>query len=85
MGDFCSDCAFDPKKNCPITNLYWAFLERHRDAFSQNHRMRLVLSSLSKRGRSRLCHDRHVFDWFVSTLDAGDCLLPEKMPEADDE
>ncbi|MGD8983916.1 MAG: cryptochrome/photolyase family protein, partial [Desulfobacteraceae bacterium] len=28
MSDYCAACAFNPKKNCPITPLYWAFLAR---------------------------------------------------------
>ena len=31
MSDYCKGCQFNPKKNCPITPLYWAFLERHRE------------------------------------------------------
>ena len=29
MSDFWAECAFDPKANCPISGLYWAFLARH--------------------------------------------------------
>ena len=28
MSDYCESCAFDPKKDCPITPLYWQFLAR---------------------------------------------------------
>jgi deoxyribodipyrimidine photolyase-like uncharacterized protein len=36
MSDFCGDCRFDPQNNCPITNLYWAFLSRHEKLLSNN-------------------------------------------------
>ena len=26
MSDYCGDCAFSPKRDCPITPLYWHFL-----------------------------------------------------------
>ena len=39
MSDYCKECQFDPKKNCPITNLYWDFISRHSESFNGNHRM----------------------------------------------
>ena len=44
MSDYCPTCAFNPKTECPISNLYWAFLDRHKETLAGNHRMRLVLS-----------------------------------------
>ncbi len=82
MGDFCSTCAFDPKVDCPITNLYWAFLDRHRDALGDNHRMRLILSSLAKRSSSKLDEDRAVSTWVWRTLADGGELRPGDRPEA---
>ena len=84
MSDFCSDCAFDAKRDCPITNLYWAFLDRHRDALSGNPRMRLILSSLSKRSADRVRQDRAVFEWARAVLDRGGRLEPDQKPEAND-
>ena len=45
MSNYCKGCNYDPKlrtgdQACPFTTLYWDFLDRHRDAFSKNHRMR---------------------------------------------
>lgn len=45
MGQYCGSCAYDPKLRvgetaCPFTTLYWDFLDRHRDKFERNHRMR---------------------------------------------
>lgn len=45
MSNYCKGCKYDPKLRtgetaCPFTTLYWNFLERHEDEFSQNHRMK---------------------------------------------
>ena len=45
MNDYCSDCQFSPGKTCPMTSLYWAFLDRHGDRLSGNPRLSLVLGS----------------------------------------
>jgi deoxyribodipyrimidine photolyase-related protein len=83
MSDSCATCAFDPKATCPITNLYWAFLDRHRSQLADNPRMRLILSSLAKRGDDRRTHDRIVFDWVSDTLAVGCTLHPKDRPELD--
>jgi len=82
MSDFCAPCAFDPKTNCPITNLYWAFLGRHRELLAANRRMSLILGSLAKRGETARAFDRTVFDWVTTVLDHGGSLKPEQRPEA---
>jgi len=82
MSDYCSTCAFRPTADCPITNLYWAFLDRHREILAGNHRMRLVLSSLRTRSAEKLEQDRAVFGWVSHTLAAGDRLRPSDRPEA---
>jgi deoxyribodipyrimidine photolyase-related protein len=84
MSDYCAACAFNPKKDCPITNLYWAYLDRHRQAFADNPRMRLVLNSLARRSDSRLRTDGAVFEWVSSVLGEGGTLRPEQRLEIDD-
>jgi deoxyribodipyrimidine photolyase-related protein len=49
MSDYCKSCRFDPKKNCPITPLYWAFMHRHRTHLEKNPRVKLLLKNLEKR------------------------------------
>lgn len=49
MSDYCKACQFDPKKNCPITPLYWAFLQRHRDHLATNPRVKVILKNLERR------------------------------------
>lgn len=53
MTEYCGSCRFDPKKRvgddaCPMTTLYWDFLDRHRDRFARNHRMFQQLAGLRK-------------------------------------
>ena len=81
MSDYCPTCAFDPKKDCPITDLYWAFLDRHTETLADNHRMRLILSSLGKRKHAKRDEDRAVFDWVSRTLADAGTLRPADRPE----
>ncbi len=79
MSDFCGSCAFHPKKNCPITRLYWAFLGRHEDALAGNHRIAMPLRSLGKRIESKRAEDRRVFKLVLGALAAGKRLRPEDL------
>jgi deoxyribodipyrimidine photolyase-related protein len=83
MSDYCSACAFNPKKDCPITNLYWGYLDRHRQAFADNPRMRLVLSSLGKRSSRQVKADHEVFEWVAFVLGKGETLRPEARPDSE--
>ncbi|EKE43900.1 hypothetical protein OCGS_1881 [Oceaniovalibus guishaninsula JLT2003] len=47
MSDYCRHCAYDVKTKtgqgaCPFNLLYWAFLDRHRERFEGNPRMRNI-------------------------------------------
>jgi deoxyribodipyrimidine photolyase-related protein len=53
MSNYCKGCRFDPKlrsgeRACPITRLYWRFLDRHREALSRNPRMAQVIGNLDR-------------------------------------
>ena len=80
MSDYCGSCAFHPKKTCPITRLYWAFLARHAAALHDNQRMRLPLASLRKRSPEKRALDLRTADWVEQTLADGGILLPEERP-----
>ena len=84
MGDYCSGCRFDPRSDCPVTSLYWAYLERHRDRLTDNRRLRLPLASLDRREPRRRDEDRTVFEWVRDALAAGRELQPENRPEVTD-
>jgi deoxyribodipyrimidine photolyase-related protein len=77
MSDYCAGCRFDPKKTCPITSLYWAFLGRHEQELRDNPRMRLPLASLRKRSEERRALDTRVFDSVSKALQAGHDLEPD--------
>mgnify|MGYP006275833347 CR=1 FL=1 len=54
MSDACAGCRFDPKSKdgddaCPVTDWYWAFIDRHQERFASNHRMRMIVASWRKR------------------------------------
>jgi deoxyribodipyrimidine photolyase-related protein len=79
MSDYCSACAFDPKTDCPITPLYWAFLARHRGRLSGNPRLRLPATSLDRRGAHLRKRDARVFDLVREILGSGGLLSPERV------
>jgi deoxyribodipyrimidine photolyase-related protein len=83
MSDYCGDCAFHPKKNCPIGDLYWAFLERHHERLDGNRRMSLIFGSLKRRSDAKKARDAAVFDWVHERLSRGERLTPEDLPEAE--
>ncbi len=49
MSDYCGACAFDPKKTCPLTRMYWAYLARHADKLAKNPRIGQPVRALAKR------------------------------------
>lgn len=80
MSDYCAGCEFDPKIDCPITNLYWAFLARHKKQLDDNPRLRLPLANLSRRDKERRRHDAKVFRWVRDTLNNAATLSPADAP-----
>ena len=79
MSDFCSKCAFSPRKDCPLTPLYWSFLDRNEEALARNVRMAMPLRSLSKRGEGRRAEDRDVHERVLAALRVGEPLSPEAL------
>ena len=77
MSDYCAECSFNPKKNCPITSLYWAFLDRHEKQLARNPRLRMPYNSLAKRTKERRRHDRQVFDLVRERLQQGQPVGPD--------
>lgn len=81
MSDFCGTCAFHPKKTCPITRLYWAFFERHKDALDGNQRVAMPLRSLAKRDAAKKVEDRRVYERLLAALARGDEVGPKDLAE----
>ena len=72
MSDYCSSCRFHPKRSCPITPMYWAFLGRHEAKLANNPRMKLIMASWRKRGKQQHDKDARVFGAVVEALMAGE-------------
>ncbi|MEL6713513.1 MAG: deoxyribodipyrimidine photolyase, partial [Planctomycetota bacterium] len=77
MSDFCGECAFHPKKTCPITRLYWAFLARNADRLEGNQRISLPLRNVAKRKDSEKKRDAEVYAHVTETLARGEALRPQ--------
>jgi deoxyribodipyrimidine photolyase-related protein len=74
MSDSCKGCRFDPKKRtgddaCPFTTLYWNFLARNADSFSNNHRMGQQLAGMRRLSDLDAVRDRAAE--VLVALDAG--------------
>ena len=82
MGDYCAGCAFDPKRDCPVTPLYWAFLGRHAARLGHNQRMAVPLAALRKRPAAQRARDAAVFDVVAARLAAGRTVVPGDLPPA---
>jgi deoxyribodipyrimidine photolyase-related protein len=78
MSDYCKSCRFDPKSNCPVTPLYWAFLERHSAALVENPRLFMPMNALKKRAAEKKHEDAATFERVRSTLAAGHPLVGPK-------
>lgn len=76
MSDYCASCAFDPEQTCPITPLYWAFLERHEETLRSNPRMKLPLASLRRRSQAQRREAQVTFERVRETLAKGEPLAP---------
>jgi len=81
MSDYCQGCSFDPKHNCPITALYWAFLARHQQRLADNQRLIVPLSALRRRPADRRAHDARVFQIVSERLAGGEALTPADLPK----
>ena len=81
MSDYCADCEFSPKNDCPITSLYWAFLDRNESLLRSNPRLSMPLRSLEKRPPAVRNHDRKTAAWVQRTLGHGDILRPRDRPQ----
>ena len=63
MSTYCTRCPHEPR-SCPVTALYWDFMARNADAFSENRRMRGPLQGLRRMDPERLAALReHATAW----------------------
>ena len=71
MGDYCGDCSLHFKKSCPISDMYWNFLEENKGIFSNNHRMSMPMRALSKRTSLTKNNSKQVTEYVRSQLSKG--------------
>jgi deoxyribodipyrimidine photolyase-related protein len=85
MGDFCEVCRFEPGEDCPVTPLYWDFLNRHRETLDEVPRMRMMLGSARRRSEERRRRDRAVYEEVRDRLSRGERLDPGELAGAVEE
>jgi deoxyribodipyrimidine photolyase-related protein len=79
MSDYCRGCRFDPKSTCPVTPLYWAFLERHREKLAATGRLTMPLAAAAKRTDAQKQRDRRLFQIVGEALTAGRVVAPDDV------
>jgi deoxyribodipyrimidine photolyase-related protein len=79
MSDYCPECAFDPRRSCPITSLYWAFIARHEKPLGSNPRMQIPLAAMRKRSLQTRRRDRQVYETMRQLLGAGRRAMPQVL------
>ncbi|MBL8857593.1 MAG: cryptochrome/photolyase family protein [Planctomycetes bacterium] len=72
MGDSCRACRFDPRRDCPITSLYWEFLARKQEKLAENPRLFMPLRALAKRSAAQREADARTVKHVKRRLAAGE-------------
>jgi len=85
MSDYCDGCALDPDRTCPVSELYWAFLARHRERLKGNRRMALPLASAARRSEARQSADARVAREVQAVLAAGEPVTADRVRAAREE
>lgn len=81
MSDYCRGCRFDPKRDCPLTPMYWAYLARHEAALAGNPRLSLPLRNVRGRSEAQRTRDEEVYQRVRARLAAGKMVGPGDLPE----
>lgn len=76
MSNYCSGCRYDPKQKtgpgaCPLTTLYWNFLDRHEKKFAAEPRTALMVKNLQRLSAEERTAIR---EWAGKTLSILDSL-----------
>ncbi|MCB9675742.1 MAG: cryptochrome/photolyase family protein [Alphaproteobacteria bacterium] len=80
MSDYCTGCRFHPKKSCPLTPMYWAYLARHRGVLDGVDRAKRQVLGLDRRAPERQASDARIFEAVRDALAEGERLDPAKLP-----
>jgi deoxyribodipyrimidine photolyase-related protein len=75
MSNYCKGCAYEPEtrvgdKACPMTTLYWNFLDTHEKEFAGNPRTALMAKNLAKMSDDERAKVRKQAAGMLSDLDA---------------
>ncbi len=81
MSDHCGSCRFHPKKSCPLTPLYWNFLDRNADRLAGNQRLSLPLRNLERRAGERRRLDAEIHRRVLRALRSGEEVPAEVTTE----
>ena len=76
MGDYCGDCSLHFKKSCPISDMYWNFLEDNKNLFEGNVRLAMPLRTLAKKSADAKQLSLEVTTYVRETLAKGERLDP---------
>ena len=74
MSDYCSGCHYSVKEKvgdsaCPFNSLYWHFMERHKENFSNNPRIGMVYRNLEKMDATLRSDTLQRAEWVLENLD----------------
>ncbi len=83
MSDYCGDCRFTPGEDCPMTSLYWSFLDRNADPLQSSHRMLMPLASARGRSVAQKERDQRTLNHVRERLRAGLPVTPTPIVEED--
>jgi deoxyribodipyrimidine photolyase-related protein len=76
MSNYCKQCPYQPEQKvgeqaCPITQLYWNFLDNHEQDFASNPRTTLMIKNLQRMEpsmRAQIKHEAEVIFNNLNTL-----------------
>ena len=71
MGDYCGNCELHFKKSCPISEMYWNFLNENKEHFEGNHRMMMPMRNLAKKTNEVILKNKEITDYVRKTLSEG--------------
>ena len=79
MSDYCKDCSYRVKDKtgpdaCPFNLLYWHFLDRHRDRFEGNNRMRNMYATWDRMDEDKRKTVLDEAEVFLKKMDDGEVV-----------
>ncbi|NVK39897.1 MAG: cryptochrome/photolyase family protein [Oceanospirillaceae bacterium] len=74
MSDYCRHCEYNVRSatdadSCPFNSLYWHFVERHREQFRVNPRMRMIYRSYDRMAEAKKAALQQRAEWLLANLD----------------